>query len=72
MSQYLRWVPSQCPYCDHKNQVRLDVNAHSRHVITCDADEGGCDKDYIVHTAIILEVQTYVIIPADQYKEQRP
>lgn len=39
-----------CPYCSKENKIELDTSLFSDDtVITCDMDEGGCDKKFVVN-----------------------
>ena len=40
---------AQCPYCFHLNNVRRGVPlVETVELITCDQDDGGCDKRFIM------------------------
>jgi hypothetical protein len=47
-------VAVKCPYCDENILLDKDVQSHLQiepgrpFVLTCDADAGGCDKQFVV------------------------
>lgn len=65
MSEYLKWTHTKCPYCGHRNRIRLDVAQHSKHIATCDIEEGGCDKDYVIETIVYVDTNVYSLCPQE-------
>lgn len=38
----------KCPYCGFVNSIILEEKTHHpKCILTCDSDEGGCDKDFV-------------------------
>ena len=38
-----------CPYCEHGNHYELELTRYfKKEIFTCDLEEGGCDRDFIV------------------------
>lgn len=49
----------ECPYCGKK--ILYSILDEGKQVITCDLDEGGCDKDYVVNAQIVVKTKIYGI-----------
>lgn len=52
-----------CPYC--KGIILYNGLDEGKQVVTCDADEGGCDEDYVVNVRIVVETKVYGIEGAE-------
>ena len=58
-----RTIHSQCPYCLFVNRLDVDFDnmLHKRIIVTCDSDEGGCERDYILDIDIEMVQKTHTI-----------
>jgi hypothetical protein len=55
-------VEVRCPYCGTVNMVDIEFPGYSQpRVITCDIEQGGCDKYFVVQPHVNVEVKTYKI-----------
>jgi hypothetical protein len=52
-----------CPYCGHEQRPINDTeDIRPRPIIvTCDSEEGGCDRSYAVEYAVKVEVKVYKV-----------
>lgn len=48
-----------CPYCGFTQSREVDPSKPQ--LMTCDSDEGGCDKTFVVRASIRPTVDTYKI-----------
>lgn len=56
----IRYV--KCPYCGFENKVYVGEDFYlPKKIITCDIDEGGCDKDFVIDVIKKIEIKTYKI-----------
>lgn len=42
----------KCPYCGFENEVEHDVFYKKSHLVTCDSEEGGCDRNFVADVAV--------------------
>jgi hypothetical protein len=56
-------IQSKCPYCGcvNNNNAELIPKVHRKIVVTCDSDEGGCDKIYVASAALKVECEVFKI-----------
>jgi transcription elongation factor Elf1 len=56
-----------CPYCGYSNHawVKMDEDNRPR-VVTCDMENGGCDRDFVVNHHI--SIKTTVIPFGEEVK----
>lgn len=48
----------KCPYCGVKNKTKIELDGlFEKKIITCDLDDGGCDKDFVVKTKISINAE---------------
>ena len=51
-------VKVKCPYCNHENKVNTEEGKlYQQQVVTCNCDEGGCDRDFVVAMYITIQVE---------------
>jgi hypothetical protein len=51
-----------CPYCKHVNRFKIGTEAYQPpEVVTCDVDEGGCDKDFVIKVYVDVDIKTLKI-----------
>ena len=63
------WAKVKCPYCGFEQMARAHPQWFKQ-VVTCDLEEGGCDRDYVVRVAIQAVVtETYRM---EEVKDARP
>lgn len=58
MTQVFRW---KCPYCGKNNQA-VHQDSHGYHdiqIVTCDSEEGGCDKQVVLRSHVEVSWETY-------------
>jgi len=57
-------VKSNCPYCNHQNTSFISIlqNHTTKEVITCDCDEGGYDKDYVLTANCIIKISVFSLV----------
>lgn len=49
---------AKCPYCGKLNSVLVEDGRYfKRQITTCDLDQGGCDKDFVVDTVVTISVE---------------
>ena len=49
---------AKCPYCEKLNSVLVEDGRYfQRQITTCDLEEGGCDKDFVVDTVVSISVE---------------
>ncbi|SHH57235.1 hypothetical protein [Sporanaerobacter acetigenes] len=62
MSKMYRNIKVKCPYCGKDVCMAVDFPRTGSYiapiVVTCDADEGGCDKDFVVKAELEIKTQT--------------
>jgi hypothetical protein len=66
MSVYSPFIDVICPYCGHKNTVRVEPAGENRRqrqlfVYYCDSEFGGCDIPFVVDYYLEAVVSTYRI-----------
>lgn len=55
---------SQCPYCEHKNVSAFDMVQYPTDVfVTCNSEDGGCDKKYIIRVSWIAKAEVLSLKP---------
>jgi hypothetical protein len=59
-------VRSACPYCQKENATQQDLPityapATDQIIVTCDSEEGGCDKPYVVFIRIPVNTESKAI-----------
>jgi transcription elongation factor Elf1 len=56
-------VTTKCPYCQHINNVTVELKQHQteRVVVLCDIDSGGCDKYFVLEAYIEVKTESYKI-----------
>lgn len=48
----------KCPYCGKENSVLVEDGRYfQKQITTCDLEEGGCDKDFVVETHISINAE---------------
>lgn len=54
----------ECPYCKVKVVYRMDLESlcEVEKILTCDTEEGGCDKKFIVKLKLSLDFEVGRII----------
>ena len=54
-----------CPYCGLK-QLKQMANENLEHtrMVTCDFEEGGCERIFAVQVVLLPRVQVYELTPA--------
>ena len=50
------WANVRCPYCGKDQRAHTEKQL-DRQLVTCDLDEGGCDREFVVHLGAILQVR---------------
>jgi len=57
----------QCPYCSFNNKVKVEVgeNRNMSGVYTCDSDEGGCDKDFVLYSTLNITAYAKAIVEGE-------
>ncbi len=53
-------VKVKCPYCGFVNKVSVENYWHPR-VVTCDIDEGGCERDFVLKVKKEISTETFKI-----------
>lgn len=48
-------VDARCPECGVRHTLSL---AEGKHLVTCELEEGGCDRDFLLHIAFVPKVIT--------------
>jgi hypothetical protein len=67
---YASAVWTRCPYCGFKNVTKLDemVQWPTTHLVTCDCEEGGCDKKYAITVTWYSKIEV-ASLQAEYYHE---
>lgn len=50
-----RTITVSCPYCGTRVNVSVTNDYRQKRVITCDAENGGCDKDFVVAAEVSIK-----------------
>ena len=55
-------IEVKCPYCGTLNKVSV-ASEHYWHprVVTCDIDEGGCERDFVLKVKKEISTETFKI-----------
>jgi hypothetical protein len=56
-------VEVKCPYCGISNKLLVDIDSvyiYPR-VVTCDMEEGGCDKDFVIKPHLSISTKIFKI-----------
>lgn len=62
-------INAVCPDCEYSNTVKVDPSKITQTIlVTCDADEGGCDRDFALKIQTKLDVKIFVLRDAEKYK----
>ena len=55
-----RKVEVECPYCQVVNKVDLGNQQYIHtEVVTCNTNDGGCDKEFVAKVYLFAKVETY-------------
>lgn len=52
-----RTITVKCPYCDARVNVAVTNDYRQKKVVTCAAENGGCDKDFVVDVAVSISAK---------------
>lgn len=62
-------IMAVCPDCEYSNTVNVDPGKISQKIlVTCDANEGGCDRDFVVEAKTKLDIKIFVLRDAEKYR----
>lgn len=61
-----RSVTVLCPYCGHKVRVDIEDDIHQKTVATCDMEDGGCDRDFVVDAWVSIDAKALKIEGEDK------
>jgi hypothetical protein len=63
----------KCPYCEHEDRLSICVEDIStkKEVYTCDVDDGGCDRDFVIYASPNLHIQIGEIVQQKEKEEKR-
>lgn len=50
----------RCPYCGFINEVTIN-QVWDKQIVTCDVDEGGCDREFVIKAYVKADVETFKI-----------
>ena len=56
-----RKVGTVCPYCEHGNLILVEDDYSQKTVATCDDEDGGCGKDFVVAVNVSISVKEFKI-----------
>lgn len=55
-------IYAECPYCGFENKIKIEPEFYyPKQVVTCDIDEGGCEKDFVVDIEISIFTESLKI-----------
>lgn len=56
-----RYAHVACPYCGCDVRVHVEDDLRQRTVVTCDKEDGGCDRDFVASVFVRIEVKALKI-----------
>lgn len=54
-------IEVRCPYCGFINTVFVEKDYCHPKVVTCDIDEGGCERDFVLKVKKEISTETFKI-----------
>lgn len=61
-----RNVKVTCPYCGQEVTVQVTEDFHQKTVVTCDVEDGGCDRDFVVDVWVSIDAKALKIEGEEQ------
>lgn len=61
--EYLYPIKATCPYCGFENTLspKIITNSYTPIVVTCDYEEGGCDKPFGVKFRMTVQTEIFIM-----------
>lgn len=56
-----RTITVKCPYCGARMNVAVTNDYRQKKVVTCDMENGGCDKDFVVSVTVSISTKSLKI-----------
>lgn len=66
-----KFITVKYPYCQHDNKVNVQgviVGPDNPILISCDLDDGGCDKPFLVTVKLLYVASTFSIDLKDEVR----